>query len=415
MVEIGKRDLIGFGKLDMNNFLANRSYCCVDADAFRQTPALVHKYYMQIIDHFQSGRISPIRPVKAFDAVSSYDAFRHMQPGQHIGRICLSIHQPGKQAEYDAVVLDRPESLDLSGSACYLLVGGLGGLGRAISTWMIIMEPEFDISVSKCGSGPNDAQFIHELESMKAFGEAKQPIKGILQMSMVLNDEGFSKMTPEQWNTATRPKVHGTWNLNNASISAELDLDFFVLFSSLSGIIGQPGQANYASANTFLDSFIQYRVNLGLPASTIDIGAVGDVGFISQDRELLQKMTSTGFMALKEQEVLDGLLVAMTRKPTKNKECRSRSSQFVDYNNFVLGLGSTVPLDSPTNRSVSRRDRRMAIYHNNGGATADSMTSNACLKTYIAGAKADVSLFSKQMEPRHSLPVRLARGYSRFS
>ena len=78
------------------------------------------------------------------------------------------------------------------------------------------------------------------------------------------------------------------------------------MFSSLSGNIGQPGQAaNYASGNTFLDVFVQYRTSLDLPASAIDIGAVGgDIGYISKNSGLMKKMAATGFKALKEQEVL---------------------------------------------------------------------------------------------------------------
>jgi hypothetical protein len=107
--------------------------------------------------------------------------------------------------------------------------------------------------------------FINELNSMgcdvklvrgdvanpedvaRAVAAAICPLKGIIQMSMVLRDQNFTSMTFDEWNTVTTLKVQGTWNLHNAMVSAGADLDFFVLFSSLSGIIGQPGQTNYAS------------------------------------------------------------------------------------------------------------------------------------------------------------------------
>lgn len=363
------------------------------------------------MEHFQKGHISPIRPVEVFDAVLPYNAFKYMQPGQHIGRICMSIRESPESTNLDVTILSRPNTLELYEMASYLLVGGLGGLGRAISTWMVEHGARHLIYLSRnAGSGPDDELFVHELNSMgcqvqlvqgsvtdsedvtRAVKGATRPLKGILQMSMVLRDENFSKMTLDQWNAANLPKVHGTWNLHNATISAGLDLDFFVLFSSLSGIIGQPGQANYASGNTFLDAFVQYRTNLGLPASAIDIGAVADVGYISQNRELMQKMHATGFKALKEQELLDALVVAMTRKRVEKKECKNRRTRFVEHNNFVLGLSSTVPLESPANRAIWRKDRRMAIYHNIAGGNVDTAASSASLKSYIASAKADISI-----------------------
>ena len=363
------------------------------------------------MEYFQKGRITPICPVEVFDAVTPYNAFKYMQPGQHIGRICVSIRESRENQSLDAAILDRPNTLELSDVASYLLVGGLGGLGRAISTWMVERGARHLIYLSRnAGGGADDEQFVHELNSMgcqvqlvqgsvadpndvsRAIEGASRPIKGVLQMSMVLRDENFSKMTLDQWNVATLPKVQGTWNLHNATVSAGLDLDFFVLFSSLSGVIGQPGQANYASGNTFLDAFVQYRTNLGLPASAIDIGAVADVGYISQNRELMQKMAAAGFKALKEQEVLDALVVAMALKRRGKHECLGPRSRFVDRNTFVLGLGSTIPLSSPSSRAIWRKDRRMALYHNRAGGDIDNVAASASLKSYIASAKADISL-----------------------
>lgn len=349
--------------------------------------------------------------MEVFDAVSPYDAFRYMQPGEHIGRICMSIRESPESTKLGAKIGDRLYTLKLCDSASYLLVGGLGGLGRSISNWMIERGARHLIYLSRnAGSGPDDEAFVRELDSMgcqvqlvqgsvinpadvtRAVEGATRPLKGILQMSMVLRDENFSKMTPDQWNAATLPKVRGTWNLHNVTVSAGLNLDFFVLFSSLSGIIGEPGQANYASANAFLDAFVQYRTNLDLPASAIDIGAVADVGYIYQNRELAQKMAALGYKAVKEQEVLDALEVAISRKKIGMNGSKNHKSRFVDRNNFVLGLGSTVPLNSPANRAVWRKDRRMAIYHNTDQSDIDVATSSTSLKTFLAGAKADISI-----------------------
>lgn len=82
-------------------------------------------------------------------------------------------------------------------------------------------------------------------------------------------------MSISDWEAAVKPKVDGTWNLHKATQS--IPLDFMVMFSSFSGLVGQRGQANYASANTFLDAFVQYRHANGLAASVLDIGPIEDV------------------------------------------------------------------------------------------------------------------------------------------
>lgn len=227
-----------------------------------------------ILELYRKGSIATLQPTKVFDMASTPDAFRYMQRGQHIGRICVSIRKSPADTELNASMVSSPSSISLNESVTYLLVGGLGGLGRAVSTWMVEKGARHLIYLSRnAGVNADDQFFFDELNSMgchvyairgsvinvedvtRAVAAAKYPLKGILQMSMVLSDENFSKMSLNQWETVVQPKVQGTWNLHNATLAAGLDLDFFVLFSSLSGIIGQPGHANYAGANTFLDAF----------------------------------------------------------------------------------------------------------------------------------------------------------------
>jgi hypothetical protein len=87
-----------------------------------------------------------------------------------------------------------------------------------------------------------------------------------------------------------------------ASIGA--NVHFFVLFSSLSGIIGQPGQANYSSANTFLDAFVDYRTLLGLLVSAINLGSVHEIAFVAENEETLRKFTAMGLHRILEQALL---------------------------------------------------------------------------------------------------------------
>ncbi|KAJ4270076.1 hypothetical protein NW762_001749 [Fusarium torreyae] len=138
-------------------------------------------------------------------------------------------------------------------------------------------------------SGSHDDQFKREIESMgcsiqmvrrdvtnaddvaRAIGGVVAPLKGIIQMSMVLRDCMSRDMT-----------------FQDASLAAKCQLDFFLLFSSMSGILGQVGQANYASANTFLDAFARYRAGMGLPCTSLDLGAMEEsVGYLVENQDLL--------------------------------------------------------------------------------------------------------------------------------
>ncbi|KAI1209352.1 fatty acid synthase S-acetyltransferase [Annulohypoxylon truncatum] len=425
MVEIGKRDLIGNGKLDMNAFLANRSYCCVDIDQLWKKPALMTRLIRSTMEFYEKGLTTSIQPLKIFPATEAADAFRYMQKGQHIGRIGISLRNSTEDRDIHFETISRPKTLDFESSASYLLVGGLGGLGRAISTWMVDHGARELIYLSRsAGEGLSDGLFVTELKSMncdvklvkgdvtnlddvaKAISSATYPLKGIIQLSMVLRDQNFEAMTFDEWNVVVAPKVHGTWNLHNATMAAGADLDFFVLFSSLSGIIGQPGQANYASGNTFLDAFAQYRNVLGLAASVVDIGAVEEIGFISSQQGLMNKMKSTGFKGVTEQELLDAMALAMA--PPEFRKIWSSGSHFVDDNTFVLGLSSTIPLSSSTNRAIWRRDRRMAAYHNASSGSADAAASNEILKTFLASVKADPSLL-KAAESSKTLALEIGK------
>ena len=89
-------------------------------------------------------------------------------------------------------------------------------------------------------------------------------------------------MTVSDFHTTLSSKVAGTWNLHRASLELEQPLSFFTLPSSISGVIGQKGQANYSAANAFLDVFASYRLGQGLPAHSVDLGVIEDVGYVAE-------------------------------------------------------------------------------------------------------------------------------------
>jgi acyl carrier protein len=107
-------------------------------------------------------------------------------------------------------------------------------------------------------------------------------------------------MSFEDWQTALKPKVQGSWNLHTVLPD---NMDFFVMLSSVAGIFGNRGQANYAAGNTFQDALAAYRVSKGMNASSINLGSVSNVGWVAENRSAMRTHTATLFELLREHEV----------------------------------------------------------------------------------------------------------------
>ena len=391
MVEIGKRDFIGQGTLSMDLFEQNRSFHGVElSQVCAQRPVLMNSLLRRAIRFFEEGHIKPVGPIKEFDAAHVEDAFRYMQKGQHIGKIVVTL--PDNPTSSLNVITERSNLL-LRPDRSYLIVGGLGGLGRAVASWMVEKGARHLVFFSRsAGSLPKSDPYFLELQaqgcSVQAFSgsvakaadvarvirAAAKPIAGVLQASSVFRDANIDTMTFDDWKSATEPKVQGTWNLHKLLLCQKEPLDFFFLFSSLSGLAGQVGQSNYAAANTFLDAFVQCRHTQGLPASVLDIGVMEDVGFLTQNAELLESLRATTLQLLHEQDLLDSLELMIRRS---SPPTTPTPFGYVNPSQVGIGFRSTLPLSSRNNRTLWKRDPRMAVYHNLEATSSDPTTSTA--------------------------------------
>lgn len=388
---------------------------------------MVCSLLLSITQYHQQGLIRPINLAKvvlASDARAYQDALRHMQQGKHIGKIILSMFlEDGLPALRDVPKPHIPTA-KLDPSASYLLVGGLGGLGRSVSIWMVQHGARNLIFLSRSIGTDSEEEhgFVRMLASMgcaanlvrgsvadpadvaRAVGGSSKPLRGVLHMAMVLRDQSFGRMTIDDWDTVMRAKVEGTWNLHVATQKNDVKLDFFILFSSLSGILGQPGQANYAAANTFLDAFAQYRVGLGLPCTSLAFGAMEGVGYLTANPSLLKKMRGIGWQTVKEEQLLEVLgWATMSSRTTTSRPAlpwNDPGLYFTDTNKMLIGVSPDNLSGSYNGSSRWQRDPRLAIYLNMGrqnidGAPQSSSSSSDSLRRFLDEAKHTPDLLTK--------------------
>lgn len=203
-------------------------------------------------------------------------------------------------------------------------------------------------------------------------------------------DNPILDMTYEEWTTAVAPKVDGAWNLHQAFMNHSLD--FFLMTSSLVTLIDEPGQSNYSAANTFLESFCQYRHTLGLPASVLSICPVDGVGFVAENPAVRKKLKSQGLYFLAERELLDymELSILNSKPPTDEKTLADQSASWKSSGHLIMGLRSEVQLDDPSCLTSWRRDRRMGMYHNvKDTASGDASANSNALKNFLSRASND--------------------------
>lgn len=255
---------------------------------------------------FEAGTLEPLNRI-AFPIENMVESFRFMAQAKHIGKVVISIPEP---AEYRSAAsesatrqsLSLPSTLSLSqppkqppkrpfeitAEGTYLITGGLGALGLQVAQWLAAGGAKHLALMGRSAPSDQATGVIAQLNQSgitvqlfqadvadadavtQVFSEFAPPLKGIFHTAGVLDDAMFTDQSWPSFERVMQPKIDGTWLLHQ--LSADLDLDCFVCFSSVSALIGSPGQANYAAANAFMDTFAHYRQARGLTALSVNWG-----------------------------------------------------------------------------------------------------------------------------------------------
>ncbi|KAK6541942.1 hypothetical protein TWF694_007715 [Orbilia ellipsospora] len=216
-------------------------------------------------------------------------------------------------------------------NAAYIILGGLGGLGLHVCAWMAVNGARRIFCISRSGSSSTESQQqidginreygVNTVVAVKADGCNRQAMSdalstirgsigrfgGVINMAMVLGDAPMLSMNSNQWDQAVQVKIVSSWILHE--LTHDDKLDFFIMFSSISSLIGNRAQGNYVVGNSFQNALANYRHSKSLPAVAIALGVMTGVGVIEGKDDILRTLKQTGLSQL-EGRHLDNIMEA---------------------------------------------------------------------------------------------------------
>jgi len=308
-IELGKRDFLLNRRLGLRPFRNNITYFGVDVDQLMShQQELCSKLLKEMMQLFDQGELRPL-PHTVFPACDVISAFQFMQKSSQIGKVVISMQDGfGKIKHEEKIRFD----FQINEQATYLITGGLSGFGFATAQWLVDKGAKYIVLLGR--HGVRDAEIEDEIKILKMHGiyvivekcdvsdpislkkvlrdidDTMPPLKGVVHAAMVLDDHAIKNLSEEKFNRVFKPKIQGAWNLHE--LTCELPLDFFILYSSATTYIGNPGQANYVAANFYLEALARYRKKQDLPALAIAWDAIVDKGYLARNpsrREILEK------------------------------------------------------------------------------------------------------------------------------
>jgi acyl transferase domain-containing protein/NADPH:quinone reductase-like Zn-dependent oxidoreductase/acyl carrier protein len=258
-LEIGKTDIRDPATVPQH--IAYRNYDLKEA-GYDHTRTM----FTELGELFESGVLQPL-PVTAFDIHQAPDAFRYLAQARHIGKVVLTL----------------PPKLDPSGTV--LITGGTGTLGALAARHLVTTHGARDLLlVSRRGTdAPGATELTTELTDLgaqvriaacdltnpTAVAELLDGVRltAVIHATGATDDTTIETLTPQQLSNVLSAKADTAWNLHQAT--TDQDLAAFILYSSIAGTLGNPGQANYAAANTYLDTLAAYRHVNGHAATSL--------------------------------------------------------------------------------------------------------------------------------------------------
>ncbi len=302
-VEMGRRDI--WTAEQMAEARPDVAYSVLEVDALkRRDPATAGASLRRVVARVETGDLKPLVYTR-WPMAEIREAMEFMRSARHIGK--------------NVIVMPPLAGGRLRSDRTYLVTGGLGGLGTVVAGWLA--DRGAGVIVLN-GRRPPDPEAKEAIDALRRQGidvrveladitdttavdamldridTAMPPLAGVIHSVGVLSDGSLGNQTWQRFQQVLWPKVLGAWHLHKATLG--IDLDMFVLFSSVTGVVGNSGQGNHAAANAFLDQLATYRRSLGLPGQSIAWGAWAGLGEAEEQRERIERQleaSGTGWIS----------------------------------------------------------------------------------------------------------------------
>ncbi|MDO3104971.1 type I polyketide synthase [Mycobacteroides abscessus] len=314
IIEIGKADIYFGGATDLKPFSGNLSFHSIDMDRMlRLRPEIFRELRRECTEMLTAGKLTPL-PYTRFPIEEVVGAFEAVFRAEHMGRIVLDLRD-----QTPTLLPRKPEPAPVRPGHSYLITGGFGGFGLATARSLARAGATHLILASRSGAATEVARA--QIEALRAADvdvweeqvdisdydqvadliakvEASgHPLRGVFHAAAVAHDEVIADISAESLRKVFRPKVQGALNLDKATREHDVPLDHFVLYSSISGLIGIVPQLTYAAANSVLDGLAASRRAAGLPALSVSWGAMSGGGMAESDA-IVKFLDSVGLRRL---------------------------------------------------------------------------------------------------------------------
>jgi len=316
-IELGKRDYLDNSQLGLRPFVRNIQYSGVDIDELLAHDRVGVETMMATISEAFAKRELHALPYQIYESHEIGKAFRAMQASEHLGKIVV---RPPHVAQADLT-----SRFYAAKPGVYLIVGGTSGFGFQTARWLAAKGATTLVLASR--RGRVEAGLEGEVAHLRANGvtvliEALDvtdaaatkalveriagehgPILGVVHAAVLLEDGLINSLMPDRLRAVLSAKTDGVINLDAATDGQPLE--FFVVYSSATTVIGSPGQGAYVAANAFLEGFARKRRAAGKPALSIGWGAISDAGIIARDKRLGERLRrTTGVVGIRSSELL---------------------------------------------------------------------------------------------------------------